>query len=200
MRLGIFGGSFDPVHNAHVELARSAQRQVGLDEVWFTPAAVQPLKHRGPHATDDQRLAMLELATADEPRWRICRLEIDRGGMSYTVDTLRAIHAERPGDELYFLLGADALGDVASWREPAEILRLATLLVAHRAGGLAPDVSSVERAMRGDAPCHTPQLVDMPAMDTSSSEIRRRLTTGQSIDGLVPPAVAEYIAEQSLYR
>jgi nicotinate-nucleotide adenylyltransferase len=200
MRLGIFGGSFDPVHDAHAELARSAQRQVALDEVWFTPSAIQPLKSRGPHATDAQRLAMLELATADEPSWHVCRLEIDRGGVSFTVDTLRAIHAQRSGDELFFLLGADALDDVADWREPAEILRLATLLVARRAGGRAPDLSVLEAALRQGAAFNSPQLIDMPAMDTSSSDIRLRLAAGQSIYGLVPPAVADYIGDHQLYR
>ncbi len=217
MRLGIFGGSFDPVHNAHLELARAAQRQAALDEVWFTPAAVQPLKHQGPHATDDQRLAMLRLATSAEPTWHICPLEIDRGGMSYTVDTLQQIHADRPADELFFLLGADALDDVAQWRGPDEIVRLATLLVARRADGPAPDfaflesvatrrVGTAHQADQRDAgssggrcPPYKPQAIDMPPMQTSSSEVRRRLAAGATVNDLVPPAVAQYIAQRGLY-
>ena len=89
MRLGIFGGSFDPVHNGHLELARCCQREAALDEVWFMPTAIQPLKHAGPQATNQQRLEMLRLAVEHEPAWRVCTLEIDRGGYSYTVDTLR---------------------------------------------------------------------------------------------------------------
>jgi nicotinate-nucleotide adenylyltransferase len=200
MRLGIFGGSFDPVHGAHVELARSAQREAALDEVWLTPAAIQPLKGRGPHASDAQRLAMLELVAAAEPSWRVCRLEIDRGGASYTVDTLQTIHAQRPGDELFFLLGADTLDDVANWRQPAEILRLATLLVARRAGGAEPDLAALQLLAQRGVTLREPQLVDMPAMDTSSSDIRQRVAAGQSIDGFVPSAVAQYIAAHRLYR
>ena len=200
MRLGIHGGSFDPVHCAHLALARSAQRAAQLDEVWFTPAAVQPLKLGGPHATDDQRLAMLHLATADEPSWRICSSEIDRGGMSYTVDTLRAIHNERPEDELFFILGADALADVANWRDPDEIVRLATLLVARRADGPRPDFSVLTSLLPAGASYHAPRPIDMPSMQTSSSAIRRRLAAGQAIDDLVPPAVAAYIAGHNLYH
>src|SRR6187397_3016023 len=96
MRLGIFGGSFDPVHNAHLAIARACQQQAKLDEVWFTPTAVQPLKHNGPCATDKHRLEMLRLATSDESTWRVCSIEIDRGGYSYTVETLRQIREELP--------------------------------------------------------------------------------------------------------
>ena len=206
MRLGIFGGSFDPVHNGHLTLARCCQEQATLDEVWFTPTAVQPLKQHGPRASDAQRLAMLELAIDAEfsepgrprPRsWHICRLEIDRGGVSYTVDTLREIHAERPEDELFFLLGADAIGDVPHWREPAEIFRLASPLVVHRAGQPPPDLSLLTRMC---APQHSPQPIDMPAVDASSTEIRRRAAAGEPIDELVSASVAQYIAQNGVYR
>src|SRR6476659_1278190 len=143
MRLGIYGGSFDPVHNAHLTIARSCQKQAGLDEVWFTPTAIQPLKHRGPHATNAQRVEMLRLVIADEPSWRVCTLEIDRGGFSYTVDTLRQIHDELPEAELYFPIGGDALRDVPQWKEPCEIFRLATPLVVGRAGRPAPDLNQL---------------------------------------------------------
>src|SRR5947207_5553979 len=113
MRLGIFGGSFDPVHNAHLALARACQRQATLDEVWFTPTAIQPLKHQGPRATNSQRVEMLRLAIGDEPSWRGCTIEIDRGGFSYTDDTLRQIHEQLPDVDLFFLIGADALQDVS---------------------------------------------------------------------------------------
>jgi len=214
MRIGFFGGSFDPVHNGHLELARCCQQQASLDEVWFTPAAVQPLKRSGPRASNADRLAMLELALASEPgsghrsprrlvvprdSWRVCRLEIDRGGMSYTVDTLRQIHAERPDDDLFILLGSDTLRDIASWREPAEILRLAQPLFVHRAGAPQPEVPAVvmHSISRGKV---VPQTIQMPAMTVSSTEIRDRLAARRSIDGLVPPIVAAYIAEKKLYR
>ena len=115
-----------------------------LDEVWFTPTAIQPLKQQGPHATDAQRLEMLRLAIRDEPTWRVCTIEIDRGGFSYTVDTLRQIHEELPDAELFFLIGADALHDVAKWKEPREIFRMATPLVVCRAGQPSPDFDQLK--------------------------------------------------------
>jgi nicotinate-nucleotide adenylyltransferase len=197
MRLGIFGGSFDPVHNGHLELARCCQRQAALDEVWFMPTAIQPLKHAGPQATNQQRLEVLRLAIEQEPTWRVCTLEIDRGGYSYTVDTLRQIHTELPDAKLFFMMGADALRDVPHWKEPAEIFGLATPLVVHRAGQSQADLSELASICPAD---HQPQLINMPAMAESSTEIRCRLTTGDPIDSFVPAAVANYINEHSIYR
>jgi len=197
MRLGIFGGSFDPVHNAHLAIARACQQQAKLDEVWFTPTAIQPLKQYGPRATNANRLEMLRLAIQDEPTWRVCTIEIDRGGLSYTVDTLRQIHEELPDVDLFFLIGADALQDVAKWREPREIFRMATPLVVYRAAQPAPDFEQLKLLCTADTP---PQLVEMPATDASSSEIRRRVAAGESIGSLVPRAVAEFIAQHGLYR
>lgn len=207
MRLGIFGGSFDPVHNGHLALARASQQQAALDEVWFTPTAIQPLKHHGPHATDSQRIEMLNLAIENEPSepggppprssWRVCTLEIDRGGLSYTVDTLRQIHVELPETKLFFLMGADALRDVPHWKEPAEIFRLATPLVVRRAGQAAPNVSKLAALCPvNNHPC----LVEVPAINISSTEIRRGVANNEPFDELVPPAVAQFIEQQALYR
>jgi nicotinate-nucleotide adenylyltransferase len=196
MRLGIFGGSFDPVHNAHLAIARACQRQVRLDEVWFTPTAIQPLKQQGPRATNQNRVEMLRLAIENEPTWRVCTMEIDRGGFSYTVDTLRQIHEELPDAEQFFLIGADALQDVAKWREPREIFRMATPLVVCRAAQPAPDLEQLKLLC---TPNTQPQSIEMPAMDVSSSEIRRRIAAGQPIDKFVPDAVAEFIARHRLY-
>jgi nicotinate-nucleotide adenylyltransferase len=207
MRLGILGGSFDPVHNGHLALARACGEQAALDEVWFTPAAIQPLKHKGPHATDAQRIEMLNLAIDIElsepgrprprPSWRVCTLEIDRGGFSYTVDTLRQIHVELPDAALFFLMGADAVRDVPHWREPREIFRLATPLVVRRAGEPEPDLASLAALCTKTT---QPQLVDMPPIDISSSDIRRRIAEGKPIQDLVPPAVGQYVAQHGLYR
>jgi nicotinate-nucleotide adenylyltransferase len=197
MRLGIFGGSFDPVHNGHLELARCCQRQAALGEIWFTPTAIQPLKHAGPHATNKQRLEMLHLAIESEPSWRVCTLEIERGGFSYTVDTLRQIHTELPDAELFFMIGADALRDVPQWKEPDEIFRLATPLVVHRAGQAPPNLATLKPICPSD---HQPELVDMPAMPESSSEIRRRIAAGNAVDNIVPAAVSQYIRERGIYR
>jgi nicotinate-nucleotide adenylyltransferase len=207
MRLGIFGGSFDPVHNGHLRLTRECQRQAALDEVWFTPVAIQPLKKEGPQASNNHRVEMLnraiesELGEPGRPRprlsWRVCTLEIDRGGLSYTVDTLQRIHDELPDAELFFMVGADALRDVPHWREPEEIFRLSTPLVVSRPGQPIPDLSALggfcsER--------NKPHLVEIEPIDVSSSEIRGRIAKGDPIDGLTPRAVADYIAEHGLYR
>jgi len=197
MRLGIFGGSFDPVHNGHLGLARACQRQVSLDEVWFTPTAIQPLKPGGANATDADRIEMLRLATEHEPSWRVCTLEIDRGGLSYTVDTLRQIHVELPEAELFFMIGADAMRDVPRWREPAEIFRLATPLVVHRAEEPEADLGLLKPFCTNNT---QPRLIEMPAIDVSSSNVRRRIAGGESIDHLVSHAVAALIARKGLYR
>jgi nicotinate-nucleotide adenylyltransferase len=216
-RLGIFGGSFDPVHFGHLELARACHEQANLDEVWFTPTAIQPLKHGGPQAVDADRIEMLRLAiessatesserrrpdsrdTGLNPQlnWRVCTLEIDRGGYSYTVDTLRQIHEELPEAKLFFLMGADALRDVPGWKEPAGIFRLATPLVVGRAGEPPPEMSSIV-SMCADE--NEPQHITMRMMNVSSSEIRRRISAGESLEGSVPSAVAHYIERQGLYR
>ncbi len=196
MRLGIFGGSFDPVHNAHLAIAHACQRDAILDEVWFTPTAIQPLKQRGPHATDAQRVEMLRLATNAEPSWRVCTLEIDRGGLSYTVETLRQIHIELPGAQLFFPIGADALCDVPRWKEPREIFRLARPLVVRRAATPVPDLDRLKLLCTEDT---QPQSIELPAMDVSSSEIRRRIAARKSIDSFVPPTVAAFIAQHNLY-
>jgi len=197
MRLGIYGGSFDPVHDGHLALARACQRQAALDEVWFTPTAVQPLKQKGPHATDAERVAMLQLAINSEPAWRICKLEIERGGVSYTVDTLRQLHEELPEAVLFFLMGADAVADVPHWREPTETFRLATPLVVRRAGEPDPDLAALRNVCAANK---QPRLIEMPPVAASSTEIRRRAATGEPLDDLVPPAIAAYITFHKLYR
>jgi nicotinate-nucleotide adenylyltransferase len=202
MRLGILGGSFDPVHNGHLALARACQAAATLDEVWFAPTAVQPLKRNGPHATDAQRIEMLRLALASEPgrprsRFVCCTLEIDRGGLSYTIDTLHQIHTELPENKLFFLIGADAVREVPRWKEPKEIFAVATPLIVRRPDEPEPDLTSLATFC---PPQHRPQLVAMPAVNVSSTEIRRRVLAGEPIDDLVPPAVADYIAERRLYR
>jgi nicotinate-nucleotide adenylyltransferase len=196
MRLGIFGGSFDPVHNAHLAIARACQRQAELDEVWFTPTAIQPLKQHGPRATNRHRLEMLRLAIQDEPTWRVCTIEIDRGGYSYTVDTLQQIHEELPDAEVFFLIGADALRDVAKWKQPREIFRMATPLVVSRAEQPLPDFKQLKALCTEGT---QPRLIEMPAADVSSSEIRRRVAAAESINSLVPDAVAEFITQHHLY-
>jgi nicotinate-nucleotide adenylyltransferase len=140
---------------------------------------------------------MLRLATQNDATWRVCTLEIERGGRSYTVDTLRQIHVELPDATLFFLMGTDTLRDVRHWREPGEIFRLATPLVVRRAGEPEPDVAALGRLCTNET---QPRLIEMPAVDISSSEIRRRIAENEPIDDVVPSAVAEFIARHALYR
>ena len=145
MRLGIFGGSFDPVHYGHLLLAETCREACRLDEVWLIPAAVPPHKRDREISPARQRIDMLELALAGNDHLRVSTLEIDRGGVSYTVDTLRAIKDDRPAADLFFLMGADSLRDLSTWREPAEICRLAYPLVVRRSGATGAGLGNAKR-------------------------------------------------------
>lgn len=200
MRLGIFGGSFDPVHNGHLRLAEVCRAQAQLDEVWLMPAATQPHKPGGAQASADDRLRMLDLAVAGVPGLDVSRIEIARGGVSYTVDTLREIQAELPAAELFLLMGADTLRDLPHWREPAEICRLATPLVVHRGGEAPPSFDVLAPLVTEDRLAIIRALeVEMPAVDVSSTEIRDCVRRGISIEGMTPRAVVEFIADNRLY-
>lgn len=188
MRLGLFGGSFDPVHNGHLALAECCAAEARLDAVWFVPAALQPFKRSGPAAPALHRVAMLRLAVAGRKGFGVSTVEIDRGGVSYTVDTLRQVRELRPDAELFLLMGADTLRDLAGWREPEEVLRLATPVVVGRPGEAEP--AADVRRLR----------IAMPPTDVSSREIRRRLSIGEPVTGLVPSEVEAYLAEHRLYR
>ncbi len=201
MRLGIFGGSFDPVHLGHLLLAECCREQRRLDEVWFMPAALPPHKLKATLAADSARVEMLRLAIGGDTSYSISTLEIDRGGVSYTVDTLASLRRQRPDDRLFLLLGADSLADLPTWREPGRICELATPIVVARAGAMAPDFGML-------APFISPERlveiqghqVEMPAVDLRASEIRRRVGAGLSIRFRTPRAVEMYIATGGLYR
>lgn len=200
MRLGIFGGSFDPVHRGHLKLAKCGQTQLALDEVRFLPAANQPLKPSGPHASGGDRLEMLRLATAGFPQFSVSEREIARGGTSYTVDTLKQLADELPAATIFLLVGADALADLPRWRQPELICRLAVIAAVRRAGLPAPDLSvlaplvSLERlALFREA------QVEMPPVEASSSEIRRRIAAGESWEAMTTDAVAAWIRRHGLY-
>jgi nicotinate-nucleotide adenylyltransferase len=201
MRIGVFGGSFDPVHCGHLELARSCCDQAQLDRVWFIPAAHQPFKPDGPFAANADRLAMLELALANESSLEISTLEIDRGGMSYTVDTLLTLSAMVPDAELFLLMGADALVDFPYWRRPADICRVATPLIVNRGGEPAPNFEHLDQIL---PPERIEEIkaaqVKMPAMEHSSADIRRLIAVGGEWKHLVPKNVATYIRDHRLYQ
>ena len=181
--IGVFGGSFDPVHVGHLAIANAALDELGLERVYFVPARRSPLKHDGPIASADDRLAMLTVAIAAEPRFRVSPAELDRTGPSFTVDTLEALRGE--GD-LFLILGSDAYADFERWREPARIRELATIVLAARPG--APNAPAGVR------------MLDSPLMDISSRELRARAARNRSLRYLVPEAVLRYIEEHRLYR
>ena len=201
MRLGVFGGTFDPVHYGHLLLAETCREQCRLDEVWFVPAAVPPHKQDRTRSPARQRIEMLELATGGHDAFVVSPIEIQRGGVSYTVDTLAEVHAQRPNAELFLLMGADSLKDLPTWREPVRICELAIPIVVHRAGSPPPDFSCLSRTV----PANRLELfrqhqVEMPIVEFSSRDLRARVAAGQSIRYRTPRAVEKYIETNGLYR
>ena len=197
MRLGILGGTFDPVHRGHLALARAARDELSLDEVLFLPAG-QPWRKAGQKiGSNEHRLAMLRRALEGEAAFRVLRLELERPGPSYTADTLEALRDDRPEDELFFLLGEDALMDLPNWERPQRILELAMLAVARRADTSPKALEETERRLPGLG--ERVIWLKMPAVAVSATEIRERVREGQPIGGLVPATVEEYIRKQGLY-
>ena len=201
MRLGLFGGSFDPVHYGHLLLAECCREQCRLDAVWFLPAAVPPHKQDRALTPAVERIEMLELAIAGNFAFSVCRYETDRGGVNYTVDTLTHLREEDPSRELFFLLGADMLLDLPHWRDAARVCELAVPVVVHRPGCGPVDFE----CLRGIVGPERIELmrrhqVEMPEIGTSSTELRHRISLGQSIRYRVPRAVEMYIETHGLYR
>ncbi|WP_342451132.1 nicotinate-nucleotide adenylyltransferase [Piscinibacter koreensis] len=190
-RVGLFGGSFDPVHHAHVALARQALDQLALDEVRWIPVGLPWQKARELAPAAD-REAMVRLAIEGEPRFVLDRIELRRRGPSFTLDTVRELHAANPGTDWFLILGQDQYATLHTWRDWRELLGLVTMVVANRPGAsvaINPQVADFRH-----------QAVVLPMMDISSTEVRRRAAAGEPIDDLVPEAVAEYIERRHLYR
>ena len=189
-RVGVFGGSFDPVHNAHVALAGLALEQLGLDEVRWIPTG-QPSQKTRELADAADREAMVRLAIAGEPRFVLDRAELRRRGVSYTLDTVRELKVAEPDSEWFLILGQDQYATLHTWRDWRELLGMVTLAVANRPGA---DLAVNPQIARTDA-----QVVSLPMMDISSTEVRRRIAAGESIADLVPETVASYIERRRLY-
>ncbi|MCS7237330.1 MAG: nicotinate-nucleotide adenylyltransferase [Thermoguttaceae bacterium] len=201
MRLGVFGGTFDPVHWGHLLLAECCREQANLDEVWFIPASTPPHK-RQRRLTDARfRVEMLELAVAGHPKFRVSKMEIERGGVSYTIDTLRALRQDYPDAQLFLILGADSIEELHTWRDAKEICQVALPLVARRPGHeirAAPEFVEQIGGERWQAILAA--AVEMPLVEISSSDIRRRVSAGKSIRYRVPRSVEEYIYAHGLYK
>jgi nicotinate-nucleotide adenylyltransferase len=190
-RIGIFGGSFDPVHNAHVALARLALDELQLDQVRWVPAGQQWQKQRE-LAAAQHREAMVRLAIAGEPRFVLDRRELLRKGPSFTLDTVTEMQAQEPGHAWFLMLGQDQYAGLHTWRDWRELLSRVTLAVANRPGAKAEAHPDVQRSPH--------QVVSLPMMDISSTAIRKRLTLGEGVSDLVPATVASYIDQHCLYR
>jgi nicotinate-nucleotide adenylyltransferase len=201
MRLGVFGGSFDPVHYGHLLLAECCREQCRLDEVWFVPAATPPHKQNRDVTAARWRVEMLQLAVGGAESLRVATLEVERGGVSYTIDTLTEIHRQQPEDELFLLMGADSLGDLPTWREPQAVCALAIPVVVRRAGSASPDFSQLNSIASAERLAEIQRhQVEMPIIDLSSSELRRRVAEGLSIRFRTPRAVEKFIETHDLYR
>ncbi len=197
--VGLLGGTFDPIHNGHLVIAATVRSALDLAGVVFIPAGIPPHKPGQPVSPAADRRAMVELAIASEPAFSLSRIELDRPGRSYTVDTLAGLVADdrHAGGGLEFILSAEALAGFPSWREPARILELARLAVVPRAGARPFDREWFDAHLPGWR--ERIDFVDGPLIDVSASVIRDRVRSGLPIDGLVPPSVADYIERHHLY-
>jgi nicotinate-nucleotide adenylyltransferase len=192
------GGTFDPVHVGHLAVAEEAREALRLDRVLFVPAGQPPHKLPGAVSPVRDRVAMVELAIADNPAFELSRVEIDRQGPSFTVDTVEALSRANPGVELHLILSAETFGELPSWHEPDRLFEAARMAVVPREGYPAPDPAWIAGAFPGRE-----DRVDYlagPRLGLSSTALRARVAAGRSIRYLVPPAVEAYIADHHLYR
>jgi nicotinate-nucleotide adenylyltransferase len=192
----VFGGSFDPVHNGHLAIAAQARGQSGADEVWFVPAAIAPMRDHLA-APPEQRVALLSAAVEGMAHARVLDLAVRSGGVSYTIDTMEALHRHHPATDLAVLLGADVARTIGAWHRAAELLAGERFVVVNRTGPPPLDLAEL-RALGYDAGHTTLLTVDSP--NISASEVRSRCGRGESITGLVPDAVAAMIARTAMYR
>ena len=198
MRLGVLGGTFDPIHYGHLVIAEDARVYLKLEKVLFIPAHEPPHKPKGTYSAFGHRVRMTELAIADNPHLAISLVEASRTGPSYSVDTLQQLRAELgPSVELYFVVGMDSLTHFLSWHKPADLLRLCRLVVAERSGFRA-NLAALTQALPELA--QRVELIDTPELSISSTDLQRRVQRGLSIRYQTPPQVERYIYEHGLYR
>jgi nicotinate-nucleotide adenylyltransferase len=198
MRIGVLGGTFDPVHLGHIKMAEEARDALGLAEVIIVPAG-QPMSKSTHRVTPaEQRIEMLRLAIAGKPRMKVSYMEIERPGSSYTVDTVEALKKRYGGKaEIYFILGWDSLEQLAEWREPGRIIEMCFLVAVPRPGFTRPNLAALEK----DIPGISKKVIFMekPRLDISATVIREKVARHEAIDHLVPGLVAEYIKKHKLY-
>jgi len=196
MRLGLFGGTFDPIHLGHLILAEQCREACGLDRVWFVVTGEPPHKLGGRTAVA-HRLEMARIALAGHPQFEVSEIEAKRPGPHYSVETLESVRRESPVDEFFFLIGADSLADLPAWRDPGRIAQLATIVVVNR-----PGIAEFDPANLPDFGPRSHELlnVTIPPIGICSTDLRRRVAEGRSIRYQVPRGVEAYIEAQGLYR
>lgn len=201
-RFGILGGTFDPIHNGHLSIARAAKDRLDLARVFFVPARVPPHKRSGPRAGPEDRLAMVRLALAQHDDFCLSDVEIGRTGVSYSIDTVRAFQKELGEDaRLFFIIGADTTPELPSWKDIRELARLCTFAAVTRPGRRLDALDQLSGIVDDEAIARMKaNLVETEGLDVSSTEIRRRVRSGKPIDALVPEAVARHIVARGLYR
>ncbi len=198
MNIGILGGTFDPIHNGHLTIVGEGITSIKLDRVLFVPAGQPWLKPQHPLASVEHRIEMVRLAIADNPVLALSTVETDRPGISYTVNTINILHRQfDPADNLYFLLGTDALASVSLWKEPLRLIELCRLAVFTRRGFDPPDINDIDRVVTGIK--RRTVFINIEPIDISSTIVRQRIREGLSVHGLVPERVEEYIRRHSLY-
>ncbi|MDO8108142.1 nicotinate-nucleotide adenylyltransferase [Isoptericola sp. b441] len=190
-RLGVMGGTFDPVHHGHLVAASEVAARLGLDEVVFVPTGRPSLKEHAVVTEPEHRYLMTVIATAANPRFTVSRVDIDRPGTTYTVDTLADLRAERPEADLYFITGADAIAKIAAWKDVDRLWDMAQFVAVTRPG---------HRLSLDDVPPGAVTEVEVPALSISSTDCRRRAAAGEPVWYLVPDGVVQYIAKHGLYR
>ncbi len=199
VNVGVMGGTFDPIHNGHLAVAREVSRRLGMERVVFVPAGQPWLKSARAVTPAALRFEMVRLAIRRYRHFEVSRIEIDRAGPTYTIDTIRQMQAEHgPGHEFYFITGWDSLKQLPLWRDADLLVQLCRLVAVPRPGVTAPDISRLEAAIPGIS--ERLMLLDRPQIEISSTEIRERLARGQPIASMVPVAVERYIREHGLYR
>jgi nicotinate-nucleotide adenylyltransferase len=200
-RIGVFGGSFNPVHIGHLITAQDALEFLDLSKVLFVPCNQPPHKDPGQFASAAHRVAMLEKAVADNPRFEICDLEIKRGGTNYSIDTIKQLKKSYPADELYFIIGSDTLPELHQWHEINELLQLCRFVTFSRPGFETKSLGKKSLKL-GAAAAHAllKNVVTMHRNAIASSDIRHRVAEDMLISYLVPPAVEKHIIEHNLYK
>ncbi|MBT4513427.1 MAG: nicotinate-nucleotide adenylyltransferase [Chloroflexi bacterium] len=198
MKIGLLGGTFDPIHNGHLTIAEEARKKLELDKVVFIPARHPWLKADRDITDSQHRLAMVRLATASNPHFEVSTAELARPGPTYTIDTVEAFKTESGSlDDIYFIAGSDAITDLPRWKDPERVVALCQIVGIGRPGAPDIDIEALKPLIHGVSDCLRP--VDIPPIDISSTAIRERVKAGLSIRDMVPPEVEDYVVEHGLY-